>query len=109
MREIEVKKWCDNHEGREPATVERVVQIDQSKPRLLDLCDRCDKDLRTWAELIAEAPVVDFPKRTYKARAKTSVDLSLECQECDHTSPSRAALGQHTRNIHGKGLKEYNW
>lgn len=115
MKEVTIVAYCDgNHENREPSSVERTVTIDGSKPVILDLCGECDKAILALLALMEQGAVLPQAKKPAAKKAsptEASVTAlsneSLSCPECEYTGPNRAALGQHTRGSHGKGLKEY--
>ena len=124
MKQIEVHAFCDSpaHADREqvPATVERVLTIDQYGPGVLDLCAPCDEAFNYWRAVIREAPDPPEKKRSYpKGRASRRTDIDdgtsefeRTCQEPDcayGAAPTRSALGQHVKSRHGKALADYDW
>lgn len=125
MKHVQIVAFCDGdiHEGEGepmvPATMERTVSIDGSKPALLDLCDACDSIIAAAEALMKRGAQIDLPakkagkQKQEKSEGTTSTPepstLSTVCPEpgCGLVSASRTALGQHTRSQHGKGLKAY--
>jgi len=117
MKEVTIVAYCDSdHDQRVAAGVERTVQIDGSKPVVLDLCDNCDQVIQSLLGLMEKGAVIPG-KKSKSAKAaphpkppsKAGTGVEEKCPEkgCSHSSPNRAALGQHTRATHGKGLKAY--
>src|SRR5262245_42217782 len=98
MREIEVRMWCDGptHLEHVPAEVERVITVGDGKPVLLDLCRQCDGDVMS---------IVQAGTPLDKAML-TAEEEENRCPDCGFLSASRAALGQHLRARHQKGLKD---
>ena len=120
MKHIQVIAFCDGeHEERTRAVTERTIKIDGGEPVLLDLCEPCDKPFLDMLVLMERGAVVErtkgpkgkrsgTPSRETRPSRLPGMDVTnLTCPECGHVSPSRSALGQHTRSRHGKGLKEY--
>lgn len=107
MKQVHVTAFCDgaDHEERTPAIIERTVRVDRGDPVVLDLCEGCDK---TFIDLLVlmERGAPPAPDHSRPSRLRGS-GLSTTCPECGKPSKTRSALGQHTRKIHGKGLKEY--
>lgn len=115
MKEVRLIPWCDGHDDEKvEAVIERTITIDGCKPVLLDLCDLCDKNVIVVAELLSRGVLAEKPKRKPKAKPKgdllTPADVDSQtttaCPRCGHNSPTRSALGAHTRTKHGMGLRE---
>lgn len=101
MKEVTVHSWCDwNHssaDGRIPAEVERIITLNGGNPVVVDLCTahaRLLSDLVEAGSSVADQPV-------------DPVVAERTCPDCRMVCASRSALGQHTRKMHGKGLREY--
>jgi len=122
MKHVQIVAFCDGeiheHGGQlatVPATVERTISVDGSKPVLLDMCAECDHQILAILTLMERGAAIDLPVKKNKGSKPPATatpapsDLSTACPEedCGYSAPNRAALGQHTRSQHGKGLKQY--
>lgn len=114
MKHIQVIAYCDSehHVERVRAQRERTVSVDGCDPVQLDLCESCDHIFVQLAELmergIPDEQAKPVPKKKVrKSRDPNSGYLST-CPDCLHHSPNRAALGQHARSAHQKGLKMWS-
>lgn len=118
MKQVTIVAFCDgSHDDLVPSTVERTVQIDGSKPVVLDLCGECDKAILALLMLMENGAVVKAkakvgdapvkPKKQAAAKPQTEDVADRTCPECGRVAVNRTALGQHTRTQHGKGLKAY--
>lgn len=110
MKQIQVIAWCDGpHDEDEqvPATEQVTVQIDRLRPRTIDLCEFCYKDmvepLRTTLVEFGVDPTGAPPKATMPAKPKRQ--RTTACPLCDQVSNSRSALGQHLKRMHSTGFR----
>lgn len=113
-REILVKLWCDpclaqdeRVEGRELPPL-LLPELTGRRPRVLTLCERHEKEVYTpIVELLEEhgQPVNEEGVPSSSGTLAPSLQ-PVNCPECGHTSPNRAALAGHARKRHDKTLGE---
>lgn len=109
MKEVTIVGYCDGgHDLRVVSAVERTVQIDGSKPVVLDLCEECDKSILALLMLMERGTVlVKKAKEPKEPKPENRQDkLSTTCPECGHVSTSRQGLGQHLRSQHNIGFRD---
>lgn len=117
-KEIRVIAWCDgNHDEDDRVQADNSVTLafGRGKPRTVDLCDPCNKELiHPVMELFGTYGVVgDGSIETglgVKPKSKGGLMRHAPappCPECGHQAPTRSALGQHLKNQHGTGIKDY--
>jgi len=107
VKRVRVEAYCDGpphaSDEEEPAVVERTMTIDDAGPAVLDLCASCDQALGYWRSLVESGPKPEAAPKRRRGRPKGPA-LPTYCPICGHESPTRSALGQHTRSRHEKGL-----
>lgn len=117
MKDVQIVAYCDgDHEGREPATIERRVSIDRAPVTVIDLCDVHDKVFIELLEFLndrgaseADQPSANPSRRNSPSRQPGGPVEQRTCPDCGFVSKGRQALGQHTRTKHHKGLNDYEW
>ena len=106
VKQITITGICDGgHEGPVVTSIEHTLSLDGSKPVAVDVCEECEDlfvRLRKMMENGTEVPV-----RSQRSKPSRRPSPST-CPECGHVSPNRSALGQHCRQHHGKGLRDYS-
>lgn len=119
MEELVRNRWCDIHfvrGEREPAMPQpRVIRIDSRKPRKLDLCEVCDKDLLgALLEVLEDAPIVreggDEPSSS--SGEGMNKRKRLDCPVCaaegeSHIVFARSSMRNHFDEQHDIGLIEW--
>lgn len=120
MKRIRIEAFCDNplthdEEDEVPAVVERTLTMDDSGPRLVDVCEPCDRMLDLVRALIGRGVT---PEQMSAPLKKGRPSLPLDCREPGCIDPrtgvpyvgsSRSALGTHVKDSHGKSLRDYDW
>lgn len=121
MKEVTINTWCDRHDAefakgqnRVPATVQRTLPgwlIQAPMDYTLDLCDACDRMLLDNVRVLmsSHGAAVEATKGTRKRGTSLPPGEGVPCPEpgCDARSTTRHALGAHTRDHHGHGLRYY--
>jgi hypothetical protein len=116
MKEIQVIAWCDGpHDGDSHvlATEQITVQIDRLKPKAIDLCESCVKELveplRVTLIEFGVDPTGALPKVSKPAKQQAAAQEqthSCPVAGCDFTSHALQGLGLHARRKHGKALDD---
>lgn len=115
--EIVRHRWCDVHMGRgerEPGQA-RVITVDGRKPRKLDLCEVCDKELLgPLLELLEEAPIAREGATAggVLPDGDTNKRTRLDCPVCaeeggSHIVFARSSMRNHFEEQHDIGLIEW--
>ena len=127
-KEVQILSWCDGlwhgDVDREPAKVERRLSLD-GEESLADLCEKCDRALDEFRELINRGAPPKGRKKPGPKVGRTRVpvedyesDPMRTCKEPDcidprtgkqYLAPTRSALGQHVKQRHDKLLADYDW
>lgn len=105
MKEVQINRWCDGYHGvsREPADLERTISIDGAPPRVLDLCNEHDIEMVSPLWLLLDKYGQEVPVEETKPGAPAQVG---QCPLCPVKCKTRQNLSAHTRDVHGKGLRE---
>lgn len=115
-KQVLVVAYCDGeHDDQVRATVERHEQ-----GKVLDLCPACSVSFEEAVEAVKVwlrrgSPEQQQPKKrraspsTPPPNALPDIEFMRTCQTCGYECPTRTALGQHVKKIHGKKLGDYDW
>lgn len=102
-RELIVKTWCDNTErhgsGVNIEAQTYVVAIDGGKPRQLDLCDVCTKELLVPLRELLDAHGQPLDAEPI-APASSSEKTGKLCPDCGKSYGTNKGLREHRKNVH---------
>lgn len=112
-RQLTITDYCDPcfAEGQHSEAAEFNIALGElgiNKPRTILLCERHRKEhydglrdlLRDYG---STKPLDATPASSGRKKGRPSTS-DLTCSLCGHTSPNRAALASHTRNMHDQNL-----
>jgi hypothetical protein len=109
MREVISYQFCDAHFAQDekvPATVNRTVALDGADPRLVDLCDTCDKELFDRLMVLLDAhsaPVGDrpvVPKPRQRDESKDPNVVGGVCPVCGMKHYNKSSTADHIWREH---------
>lgn len=115
-KEIRVIAWCDgNHDEDEKVQADGTVTVafGRGKPRTVDLCNPCNKELIEPVQVLfgTYGVVADGSIETglagIETRKQRKTKPNVPCPECGFQSVSRNALSSHLKGQHGKGMRDY--